>query len=152
MRALNHIAGILLATVGTVFVLSSVALFYDEDRDVTSGMIGAMFVVLGLLPLGGAFVLLRATVTVPARACPQCGGREHKPAGVLRRSNNQWLLHLFGWLFASLWGASREKQVRCDHCETLYMTDTRGTRVAGVLLWVILLLVLWGAVAQLLER
>lgn len=44
MRALNHIAGILLATVGTVFVLSSVALFYDEDRDVTPGMIGAMLV------------------------------------------------------------------------------------------------------------
>jgi hypothetical protein len=28
------------------------------------------------------------------------------------------------------------------------MTDTRGTRIAGVLLWVFLLLVLFGAIVQ----
>src|SRR6185436_14906914 len=141
MRVLKHIAGILLATVGVMFVLGAVVSVFNPDREVPLWMVGVMFLVLGLLPLAGAFALLRATVTAPGRPCPQCGDTERQPAGVLRTSHKPWLFHFGGWLFASLWGASREQQVRCAQCETLYMTDTRGTRIAGVLLWVFLLLV-----------
>jgi len=107
-----------------------------------------MFVILGLLPLGGAFALLRATITAPCKSCPQCGGTERHPAGVLRSSFNLWLLLFCGWFFLSLWGVSRERQFRCAQCENLYLSDTRGTRIAGVLLWVFLLLVLFGVIAQ----
>jgi hypothetical protein len=148
MKALKHIAGIVLATVGVMFALGAAVHVFDPDPEIPLWMVGVMFVVLGLLPLSGAFVLLRATVTAPSKSCPQCGGRERQAAGVLRRSHNPWFLHFGGWLFASLWGASREQQVRCAQCETLYMTDTRGTRIAGVVLWVFLLLVVCGVIVQ----
>ena len=151
MKALKHIAGILLATVGVMFALGAVLHVFDPDPEIPLWMIGVMFVVLGLLPLGGAFALLRTTLTAPSRSCPQCGGRERQPAGVLRTSHNPWLFHFGGWLFAGLWGASREQQVRCAQCETLYLTDTRGTRIAGVLLWVFLLLVVGGVIVQMFE-
>lgn len=101
-----------------------------------------MLVVSGLLPLAGAFALLRATFTVPGKPCPQCGGTERQAAGVLRKSYNPWLFHFCGWLFAALWGARREQQVRCVQCDRLYMIETRGTRIAGVLVWVFVLLML----------
>lgn len=148
MRTLKHIAGIILATVGVMFVLSAVVCVFAPDPEVPMWMLGVMFVVLGLLPLGGAFALLRATVAAPGRSCPQCGGTERQPAAVLRSTRNLWLLHFGGWLLASLWGASREEQVRCAQCDTLYMTHTRATRIAGVLLWVFLLLVVFGAILQ----
>src|SRR6185369_9143716 len=127
MQALKHIAGILFATVGVMFVLGAVLQVCEPDPEFPLWMVGVLFVVLGLIPLGGAFALLRSTFTSPSRSCPQCGGRERQAAGVLRRSHNPWLLHLGGWLFASLWGASRGQQVRCGQCETLYLTDTRAT-------------------------
>ena len=148
MRALKHIAGILLAAVGVLFALGAVVHVFNPDPEVPLWMVGVMFVVLGLLPLGGAFALLRPTVTAPSRACPQCGGKERQAAGVLRSSHNPWFFHFGGWFFASLWGASREQQVRCIQCDKLYMTDTRGTRIAGVLLWVFLLLLLVGVIVQ----
>jgi hypothetical protein len=151
MRALKHIAGILLAAVGVLFVLGALALVFNPDPEIPLWGVGVMFVVLGLLPLGGAFALLRAAVTAPSRSCPQCGGTERQAAGVLRSSHNPWLFHFGGWLFASLWGASREQQVRCVQCDKLYLTDTRATRIAGVLLWVFLLLLLFGVIAQQLE-
>src|SRR5436305_504910 len=120
MRALKHIMGVLLATVGFTFIIGTVALVVDRDPDLPLWIVGVMLIVLGLLPLGGAFFLLRATLTAPSRACPQCGGTERQAAGVLRRSHNLWLFHLGGWLLASLWGASRQQQVRCSECETLY--------------------------------
>jgi hypothetical protein len=141
MKALKHTVGIFLATIGVMFVLGGIIHVFDPDPEVPLWMVGVMIVVLGLLPLGGAFALLRATVTAPSRSCPQCGGTERHAAGVLRRSHNWWLFHFGGWLFASLWGGSREQQVRCAQCDTLYLTDTRGTRIAGVLLWVFLMLV-----------
>jgi hypothetical protein len=148
MRALKHIAGILLATVGVMFVLGAAASVLDPDPEIPLWMVGMVFLVLGLLPLGGAFALLRVAITAPSRSCPKCGGTERQPAGVLRTSHNPWLFHFGGWLFASLWGSSREQQVRCDQCATLYMTATRGTRIAGILLWILLLLVLIGVIAQ----
>ena len=147
MRTLKRISGILLATVGVLFVLAAVFCVFDPDPQIPLWTVGVMFVVLGLLPLGGAFALLWASVTAPSKTCPKCGGTEHRPAGLLRTSSNPWLLILVG-LFASLWGASREEQVQCAHCETLYFTDTRATRIVGVLLWVFLLLVLFGMIVQ----
>src|SRR5258708_5340314 len=79
MKALKHIAGILLATVGALFVLSSVDLFFARDREVSPWAILLMFGVLGLLPLGGAFALLRKTVTAPGRSCPQCADTQWQP-------------------------------------------------------------------------
>jgi hypothetical protein len=113
---------------------------------------GILFFVLGALPLAGAFALLRATLTAPSRPCPQCGGTQRHAAGVLRHSHSLWLWHVGGWLFASLWGASREQQVRCIQCDTLYLTDTRATRIAGVLLWIFLLLCALGIIVQLFEN
>ncbi len=151
MRSLKHIAGILLATVGVMFGLGAVIHVFDPNPEVPLWMIGGIFIVLGLVPLAGAFCLLRATFTAPSRSCPQCGGTERKAAGVLRRSHNPWLFHFGGWLFASLWGASREQQVRCVQCDHLYMTDTKLTRIAGVLLWVFLLLMVTVVLVQQLE-
>ena len=134
-----------------MFVLGAVIHIFDPDPEVPIWTVCVMFVVLGLVPLAGAFALLRATFTAPSRPCPQCGGTERQAAGVLRSSRNPWLFHFGGWLFASLWGASREQQVRCVQCDHLYMTDTRGTRIAGVLVWVFVLLVLAGVLVQQLE-
>jgi hypothetical protein len=151
VKALRRITGVLLAAVGVAFILGAVALLVDRDQDVPPWMIGVMLIILGLLPLGGAFFLLRPTLIAPSRVCPQCGGKQQQAAGVLRRSHSLWLLYLGGWLFASLWGASRQQQVRCCQCETLYLTETRVTRIAGVLLWVFLLLILLGVLAEALK-
>ena len=148
MRALKHIAGILLATVGVLFTLGAVVHVFDPDPEIPLWLVGVMFVVLGLVPLTGAFALLRTTLTVTNRCCPQCGGTERQAADLTRRSHNPWVFHFGGWLFGSLWAASREKQVRCVQCDHLYMIETRGTRIAGVLVWIFLLLVLFGVIAQ----
>jgi len=148
VKALKRITGILLATVGTLFVLAAVAHLFNPDPEVPLWIVGVIFVVLGLLPLGGSFALLWTSVAAPGRSCPQCGSTESRPASVLRRSFNPWLILVGGWLFASLWGASREQQVRCAQCDVLYQTDTRSTRIAGVLLWVLLLLVVLAVILQ----
>jgi hypothetical protein len=148
VRALRHIAGVLLATAGVLFALGAVSHFFDPDPEVPFWMACLILVILGLVPLGGAFVLLRTTVLSPSKPCPSCGCEERHAAGVLRRSHNPWLFHFGGWLFASLWGASRERQVRCVRCDTLYVTETRGSRIAGVILWIFLLLLLLATIVE----
>jgi len=128
-----------------MFVLSALVGLLDRDSRVFPWAFAAMLVLLGLTALGGSLLLLWPSVCAPSRACPQCGSPERANAGVLRRTNNLWLSHLGGWLIGSLWGASRERQVRCIQCDALYLTATRGTRIAGVLLWVFLLMSLIGA-------
>ena len=147
MKALRHIAGVLLATVGVMFVLGSIDAVFG-DREVPLWIAGVMFVVLGLLPLYGAYALLRTTILAPAKSCPQCGGAKRQEAGVLRKSHSLWLFHIGGPLLSSLWGASRERQVRCADCDTLYMTTSKGTQIAGILLWVLIMLILLGIVAE----
>ncbi len=151
MKVLRHIAGILFATLGLIFVLSAGGQLVSPDSEIPLWLTGILFVVLGLLPLGGAFLLLRPTLTAPSKPCPQCGGNEHKAAASLKRSHNRWLFHLGGWLLSLLWGASRGTQVRCAQCDTLYVTDTRASRIGGVLLWIFLLLVLGGLIEILSE-
>jgi hypothetical protein len=153
MKTLKHIGGILLATVGVMFVLGAITAAFDRDPEMLWWMVAIMFVVLGLLPLAGAVVLLRRRATeLPSAHCPQCGGTERAPAGVLTRSHNPWLYHFGGWLFASLWGASRQQQVRCLHCDSLYLTETKGTRIAGICLWVFMLLLLLSTIASYFEK
>ena len=152
MRALRHTGGILLATVGVILLLAAGMSISEPDPEVPAWMVAGILLGVALIPLSGAVALLWAPVTAPIRLCPQCGSPERGPAGELRKSGSLWLLHLCGWLFSSLWGASRDKQVRCTQCETLYMTDTRGTRIAGILLWVLVLLVVSGVIAEGLKR
>lgn len=54
------------------------------------------------------------------------------------------------WLFplSLLWGASRKQQVRCVDCDTLYLIETRGTRIAGIAFWILVLLFILGRVGQ----
>ncbi len=152
MRTLKHLGGIFLAAIGFMFLLSAFTLLFDSAQETPSGMLVALLLLVGIVPLGGAFILLGPALTVPSKPCPQCGSLERAAAGVLRKSQNRWLLHFGGWLLASLWGASREQQVRCTQCDTLYLTQTRGTRIAGILIWVVLLLWLFGIIAQELTR
>ena len=51
MRALKHIAGILLAAIGVLFVLALLTLVFDPDPEVPLWGVGVMFVFLALLPL-----------------------------------------------------------------------------------------------------
>ena len=57
-------------------------------------------------------------------------------------------MHTAGFLTAALWGASRKQEVRCVDCANVYQIDTRGTRIAGLLLWIFMLLLITGAVGQ----
>ena len=149
MKALKHVAGIVLATIGIGFALGSVGDALDGASDTPLWWNAGIFVVLGLAPLAGAVILLRRSATeLPPRQCPNCGSTERAQAGVLTKPQTTWLMHSGGWLLASLWGASREQQVRCVQCDGLYFTETRGTRIASIFLWVFLLLMLIGAVAR----
>jgi hypothetical protein len=151
MKAVRFIAGILLATIGVVFTLGTVLDVLSQQSDLYWWMSAAFFVVLGLLPLAGAVALLkRSAVELPPRHCPRCGGTEQAPAGVLMRSS--YWVHLGAWPLGILWGASRGKQVRCVQCDELYFTETKGTRIAGILLWIFLLLLLLGAIVQHLQE
>ena len=83
---------------------------------------------------------------VRSRRCPACPSGKHAPAGLLLKRTNWWAYFFGGWLLASLRGARREKQVRCLKCDALYFTETRGTYIAGILLWIVVLFFLICAV------
>jgi hypothetical protein len=152
MKVIKHLSGILLATLGTAFVLASISLFFDQNPEVPMWGIAIAFLVLGLLPLFGAFLLLTQSVlNFSAVSCPKCGGAEHAPT-VLPTKRNFWMMHLGGWLLGSLWGTSRGTQVRCTQCDGLYSIQTKGTRIAGILLWVVILLMLLGTFAEHIEK
>ena len=148
VKIIKHVSGILLATAGVLFVFGSVAQLLNRESEIPLWGSVAFLIFLGLAPLAGAAVLLRKAVTTPTMPCPKCGSTECQAAGVLRKSHNPWMFHFGGWLLSSLWGASREKQVRCVQCETLYLANTRGSRIAGILLWIMLLLILSGLLAD----
>jgi hypothetical protein len=151
LRGLKHLAGIFLATLGVMFVIGSIAHMLNPESDIPLWMAIVFLVLLGFLPLAGAVALFRRT-QVPPKNCPCCGSAEREPAGILRSAHHPWLFHTGGWLLASLWGASREQQVRCLRCDTLYFTPTGGSRVTGIVLWVFLLLALFGAIMTCLEE
>lgn len=149
MKALKYFAGVVLATVGVVFAIGAIIHFLDPGPDVSFWATGMTFVALALIGLGGAFGLLKNTVLAHGKLCPQCGGAERQAAGVLRRHHNFWLFHTCGWMISLLWGLISERQVRCVPCDALYFTSTRGSRIAGVIFWVFVLLLLFGLLVDL---
>jgi hypothetical protein len=150
LKILRHLAGIILATLGVLLVLGAVIHLVEPDPEIESWVVAVSFVV-GLLPLTGAFFLLRGTVGAPGRSCPQCGGTAKKAVMVLGGKRHRWLFHLSGWFLASLWGASREQEVQCVQCRKVFLTHTRASRIAGVVLWVFVLILGLGVVVEQLQ-
>ena len=143
MRALRHLAGILVATVGAAFLFGVPLAALEEGSDTPWWSLVGFFIVLGVLPMWLAIFLLRPSLkTIPVKPCPKCGKTEQTEAGLLVRSNNYLMHQLGGWVFATLWGASREQQVRCLNCDTLFFCETRGSKINGIALWVFVLLLL----------
>jgi len=149
---LKHLAGLLSAAMGCFFALGTLAELSDPARETPLWICGFFFLTLGLLPMALSIKLLRRrALELPQRRCPTCGGVERAAAGLMVNSHNPWMYHFGGWLLGSLWGASRRQQVRCVTCDSLYFTETRGTRVAGILLWIVILFVLAGLTAEFLS-
>jgi predicted nucleic acid-binding Zn ribbon protein len=73
--------------------------------------------------------------------CPKCGSLEYQQAGVTHRHFKLWVFLLGGWIFALLHGLSRKQQVRCVQCDTFFSIRTRTSRVALVLLLLIVALI-----------
>src|SRR5258708_25076200 len=82
------------------------------------------------------------------QACPRCGGKEVRPAGVLRRHVNPWAMFIGGWWLSLLWSGSRKEEVRCVGCDTVFRRPTRAWRVVWVLLILFILLLLLGVWAE----
>jgi hypothetical protein len=139
MKALKHMAGIALATAGLSFWIGALILMFDRESDVPPSGAILFFIVLGIIPLGGAVALLRGPFTEPPRPCPQCGGTKHRAAGVHRSVRG-------------LWEASREREVCCLTCNTRYLTATKASRIAGILFWILLLMILFRALIQLFQE
>ena len=145
MNALRHLGGILLGAVGLLFFVG--ILLSPSETGMSRWGSFLVFISLGCLPLVCSAALLRKSVmSVRQRRCPGCSSEERAPAGLMVKRVHGWAHQFGGWLLGSLWGASRAEQVRCLKCETLYFTETRGTRIAGVLLWIVILWIVLGEV------
>lgn len=141
MKALKYSAGLLLATVGVFFVSRVIGLVLEPDPEMPWWMPAVLLITLGLIPLVGGGILLRRKATdLPSVQCPRCGCLENAPAGMFVQSHLHALAQFGGWAMASLWGASRQRQVRCVRCDALYFVENSGTRFAGIFFWVLLLL------------
>jgi hypothetical protein len=140
MNKLRHLGGILLGAVGLLFFIGFLADTVDPQTGLSRTGSLWFFITLGCFPLICAALLLKKSVLgFRHRRCPSCDSEERAPAGLLVTGRSWWAHQFGGWILGSLWGASREKQVRCVQCDTLYFTETRGTRIAGVILWIVAL-------------
>ena len=148
VAALRHIGGILLAAIGALFTIGTIAAIAEPDPEFPAWSVAIMLVLFALLPLVGAFFLLRRSLGAPPRNCPKCAADQRRACFGLMKERSFWLFHAAGWILAALWGASREERVECLACSTVYETHTRSTRIAGVLLWVFVLLIAFGVLAQ----
>jgi hypothetical protein len=143
--AIRHVFGILVATLGTLVFLAGVFGGLDQKGDVPWWGL-ALIAFVGVVLLWSAWLLLRKTVATRTRPCPNCRGQTWVTAGLLRRKSRSWIMrNAGGWILECLWGASREQQVRCAQCDTLYFTETKSTRWWGVALWIFLLMLALGA-------
>jgi len=143
VKVLRRLGGLILATIGLVMSLGSATMVVQQDPEVPFWGLAVMFSI-GLLAIFGAIALLkRRQDEIPSRNCPKCGAEDPAPAGVV---GNGSILYLFAWFLiwffplSLLWGASRKHQVRCQACDTLYTIESRSTRIAGIVLWVIIFL------------
>lgn len=144
MKAIRHFAGILLGAVGLLFFLGSLDMIFGSQQEVAWWIGVCVLVAAGVVPLAISGALLKPSVlTLRQPKCPSCESSDHAPAGLLVKRTSFWARHLGGWLLASLWGASREQQVRCTRCDTLYFTQTRGSRIAGAVFWIVVLMILF---------
>jgi hypothetical protein len=82
------------------------------------------------------------------QTCPRCSGREVQTAGVLRRHVNPWVYFFGGWLISLLWSGSRKDEVRCVQCDTVFQRSTPASKVAWVLLILLIGLILLGLWAE----
>ena len=73
--------------------------------------------------------------------CPKCGSHEYQQAGVTQRHFSPLVFLLGGWIIALLHGLSREQQVRCGQCDSFFFIRTKTSRVALVLLLLVVLLI-----------
>jgi hypothetical protein len=72
-----------------------------------------------------------------------------RPAGVLRSHVNPWVFYLGGWVISLLWSFSRKEEVRCVQCDTLFQRSTRASKIAWVILILLVGLIFFGLWAQL---
>ena len=93
MRTLKHIGGILFASVSVVMLLSSIDFLVHPDPGVPLWLAILMLVGFGLIPMRGAWALLRHTMTAQAKPCPHCGDTDRVEAGVLLKRHNPWMAH-----------------------------------------------------------
>ncbi len=149
---MKHVVGLLLCAFGALCLLGALGQFIQPDPELPFWMVEAVLLVFGTISLGGAYFFLRAKLVLPTKPCPQCGETESEAAGVLIRNANPWIYHFGGWLMAALWGASREQQVRCIKCETLYFTQTKASRIAGICLWVFILVIAFAGIIEILTE
>jgi len=149
MKALRHLVGILLGSAALLLLLTGIGAVSNQQLNAPWWM-GGMYLCFGFASLVGSLVLLRRTLFgAPARQCPQCGNTDYRVPALSRARRQGWLIDWLGkHLLGSLWGASREQKVLCAACQTPYFTHTRGSRIAGVLLWVFLFFVLFGQLAS----
>jgi hypothetical protein len=149
MKTLRHLGGILLGSIALLFGVGFLWATFDPQPDLPRWKALLFALTLGGLPGLCAAGLLKSSITVVRqRCCPGCGSDEQAPAGLMLKRSNWWAREFGGVILASLWGASREKQVRCVRCDHLYFTETRGTRIAGILLWMV---VLWFIIAEVID-
>ena len=140
VNALRHFAGLLMGAVGMLFLIGFLFELMEPQTGLVPWQVLLLLITLGGFPfLCAAALLKRSVLSVRHCPCPTCASEERAPAGLLVNTRSWWAWQFGGWLLAMLWGASRERQVRCMQCDTLYFTQTRGTRIAGALLWIVVL-------------
>lgn len=148
VKALRHIAGVILGAFGVLFAFGLMGLLFRPNSTYPLLAIILGLFIFVIVPLSGAFLLLRSHIAAPSKPCPKCGNTQRQRTVRLQRSRKFWIYHFCGWLLPSLWGASREQEFRCTQCDTAYMTDTRITRITGIMLWVFVLIVLSGMILE----
>jgi DNA-directed RNA polymerase subunit RPC12/RpoP len=75
-------------------------------------------------------------VTKPG--CPQCGSLKNQPAISLQSSVNPLAMHFGGLIVSTLFSASRQQRMRCLDCGKFYLTTTKSSRVALIVLVIVL--------------
>lgn len=161
MRAVKLILGILLASAGIIITAGSVFHILRPQGGIPTGTLVLVLIGGGLLPVTAAIGLLRATLTVPCKACSECGCTQQQ-ASILKSSYSPWPFLLGGFVSAALstssglsrfvasllggsvsaalWGASRGQRVRCAQCGHPYVVQTRCALIARVFIWIFIFL------------
>ena len=137
---------------GLLFLIGFLFELMEPETDLPRWTSALLMITLGFFPLLCSGALLKKSVfNVRHRPCPACASEQRAPAGFLVRNRIWWAWYFGGWLLGMLWGASREQQVRCLQCDTLYFTQTRSTRITGALLWMVIIWIFFSVAISSLE-